>query len=137
MKARKKIVATQQAPQAIGPYSQGIVIGDLVFLSGQIPIDPATGALAAGGIKEQTGQALKNLGAVLKAAGLGYQDVMKTTVYMKDLSGFAEMNEAYGRCFLSPFPSRTTIQAAALPMDALIEIEAVAVKRDLPGGVPL
>lgn len=136
MKGKKLVVATQRAPQAVGPYSQGIVMGDLVFVSGQIPLDPATGALVAGGIKEQAEQAIRNLGAVLKAAGVGYQEVVKTTVYMKDLAGIAEMNEVYARSFSPPAPARSTVQVAALPKGALVEIEAVAVKRDLPGSVP-
>src|SRR5208282_976696 len=125
MKNKKTIIATQKAPQVVGPYSQGISCGDLVFLSGQIPTDPATNALIPGGIKEQTEQTLKNLGAVLSAVGLINQDIMKTTVYMKDLAGFTEMNEVYKRYFSSPYPARATVQAAALPKDALIEIEAI------------
>ena len=130
MTIKKTVIATQQAPRAIGPYSQGISIGELVFVSGQIPVDPTTDSVVVGGIKEQTAQALINLGAVLNASRLSYQDVVKTTVYMKDLSAFAEMNEVYGRIFSAPHPARATIQAAALPKGALIEIEAIAVKRN-------
>jgi len=137
MRKVKSIIATQQAPQAIGPYSQGIMFGEMFFLSGQIAINPATGALVPGGIKEQTDQVLKNIRAVLNAVRLTDEDVAKTTVYMKDLSGFADMNEVYKRYFVMPYPARAVVQAAALPMNALIEIEAIAVKRDVPGGMPL
>lgn len=137
MRGKKTVVATPGAPQAIGPYSQGIVMGDLVFVSGQIGIDPSTGAMIAGGVKEQAAVALRNIGAVLSAARVGYADVVKTTVFLKDLAAFNDMNEVYSKIFGQPFPARSTVQVSALPKDALVEIEAVAVKRDGPGGVTI
>jgi 2-iminobutanoate/2-iminopropanoate deaminase len=119
-------VTTPNAPGAIGPYSQAIRAGDFVFLSGQIPLDPATGQLAAGGIGEQTHQVLKNLGAVLEAAGSSYAGVVKTTVYLADMGEFSAMNEIYGTYFSSPAPARATVQAARLPRDVRVEIDAVA-----------
>src|SRR5579859_7523152 len=137
MRAKKTVVATPGAPQAIGPYAQGIVMGELVFVSGQIGIDPSTGAMIAGGVKEQTAMALRNIGAVLSAGKVGYADVVKTTVFLKDMAAFNDMNEVYAKVFGQPFPARSTIQVSALPKDALVEIEAIAVKRDGAGGVPL
>lgn len=130
MKTNKTVLATQKAPQAVGPYSQGIQLGNLVLLSGQIPLDPATGALVPGGIKEQTDRVLKNIGAVLNSAQVGFREVIKTTVYMQDLASFADMNEVYSRYFPAPSPARSTVQVAALPKGALIEIEAIAAKPD-------
>lgn len=128
----KKAVTTPKAPAAIGPYSQGVEAGGWVFVSGQIPADPATGTLAGPGVREQTQRALANLAAVLEAAGCGLSEVVKTTVYMTDLSRFAEMNEAYGRAFEAsgaPPPARATVGVAALPKGAGVEIEAVALKK--------
>jgi 2-iminobutanoate/2-iminopropanoate deaminase len=119
-------VTTPDAPGAIGPYSQAIRAGDFVFLSGQIPLDPGTGQLVAGGIAEQTHQVLKNLGAVLGAAGTSYAGVVKTTVYLADMSEFTAMNEIYGTYFSSPAPARATVQAARLPRDVRVEIDAIA-----------
>ena len=119
-------VTTPNAPGAIGPYSQAIRAGDFVFLSGQIPLDPATGQLVAGDIGEQTHQVLKNLGAVLEAAGSSYAGVVKTTVYLADMGEFSAMNEIYGTYFSSPAPARATVQAARLPRDVRVEIDAVA-----------
>ena len=119
-------VTTPDAPGAIGPYSQAIRAGDFLFLSGQIPLDAATGQLVAGGIAEQTHQVLKNLGAVLKAAGSSYARVVKTTVYLADMGEFSAMNEIYGTYFSSPAPARATVQAARLPRDVRVEIDAVA-----------
>jgi len=119
-------VTTPHAPGAIGPYSQAIRAGDFVFLSGQIPLDPGTGQLVAGGIVEQTHQVLKNLGAVLEAAGASYARVVKTTVYLADMGEFGAMNEIYGTYFSSPAPARATVQAARLPRDVRVEIDAVA-----------
>ena len=119
-------VTTPNAPGAIGPYSQAIRAGDFVFLSGQIPLDPGTGQLVAGGIAEQTHQVLKNLGAVLEAAGASYAGVVKTTVYLADMGEFSAMNEIYGTYFSSPAPARATVQAARLPRDVRVEIDAVA-----------
>jgi 2-iminobutanoate/2-iminopropanoate deaminase len=123
----KDIIATDRAPQAIGPYSQAIRAGNLVFASGQIPIDPATGEFVAGGISEQTEQVLRNLSAVFEAAGLGLAQVVKTTVFLADMDDFAAMNEVYGRFFAQQPPARATVQAARLPRDARVEIEAIAV----------
>jgi 2-iminobutanoate/2-iminopropanoate deaminase len=119
-------VTTPNAPGAIGPYSQAVRAGDFVFLSGQIPLDPGTGQLVAGGIAEQTHQVLKNLGAVLEAAGTSYAGVVKTTVYLADMGEFTAMNEIYGTYFSSPAPARATVQAARLPRDVRVEIDAVA-----------
>ena len=119
-------VTTPHAPGAIGPYSQAIRAGDFVFLSGQIPLDPASGQLVEGGIVEQTHQVLKNLGAVLEAAGTSYAGVVKTTVYLADMGEFGAMNEIYGSYFKAPAPARATVQAARLPRDVRVEIDAIA-----------
>jgi len=119
-------VSTPHAPGAIGPYSQGLRAGDYLYLSGQIPIDPATGQVVAGGVVEQTHQVLKNLGAVLAAGGASYQQVVKTTVYLIDMAEFTAMNEVYGTYFSAPAPARATIQAAALPRAVRVEIDVVA-----------
>jgi len=124
----KDIVATDRAPRAIGPYSQAVRAGDLVFASGQIPIDPATGEFVAGGIAEQTEQILRNLTAVFEAAGVGLNQVVKTTVFLADMDDFSAMNEVYGRFFGEEPPARATVQAARLPRDARVEIEAIAVR---------
>ena len=125
----KERIQTNRAPQAIGPYSQAVKANGLVFVSGQIPIDPKTGQFIAGGIAEQTEQVLKNLAALLEAAGSGLDYVMKTTVFMADMEEFAVMNEIYGRFFTDQPPARATVQAARLPRDARIEIEAIALVR--------
>ena len=127
MPAVKDIVATDRAPGAIGPYSQAVRAGDLVFASGQIPIDPATGEFVAGGVAEQTEQVLRNLTAVFEAAGVGMNQVVKTTVFLADMDDFTAMNEVYGRFFSTEPPARATVQAARLPRDARVEIEAIAV----------
>ena len=119
-------IETTDAPQAIGPYSQGIRVGDFVFFSGQIPLDPATGAMVSGGIAEETERVMANIDAVLKAAGLGFDKVVKTTIFLKDLQDFAIVNEIYGRRFQGTFPARSTVQVAALPKGAKVEIECVA-----------
>jgi len=124
----KEILSTTAAPAAIGPYSQGICAGNLVITSGQLPIDPATGAFAEGGIEEQTRQSLKNVEAVLAAAGLGMADVIKTTVFLKDMNDFAAMNEVYATFFTANPPARSAVEVARLPKDALVEIEAIAAK---------
>ena len=123
----KDIIATDRAPRAIGPYSQAVRAGNLVFASGQIPIDPATGEFVAGGIAEQTEQVLRNLTAVFEAAGLGMDQVIKTTVFLADMDDFTAMNEIYGRFFGAAPPARATVQAARLPRDARVEIEAIAI----------
>lgn len=119
-------VETDRAPAAIGPYSQGIRAGELFFSAGQIGLEPRTGELVEGGIGPETRRVLANLEAVLEAAGLGLGDVVKTTVYLVDLSEFAAMNEIYAEAFSSPHPARSTVQVARLPRDARVEIEVVA-----------
>ncbi|HEY8414100.1 MAG TPA: RidA family protein [Pyrinomonadaceae bacterium] len=119
-------VQTDRAPAAIGPYSQAIRAGGFVFASGQIPTDPATGQFVKGGIAEQTEQVLKNLGAVLEAAGSSLDKVVKTTVFLADMKEFAQMNEVYAKFFTTAPPARATVAAAGLPRDARVEIEAVA-----------
>ncbi|MBK6751778.1 MAG: RidA family protein [Pyrinomonadaceae bacterium] len=123
----KEIISTEKAPGAIGPYSQAIKAGGMVFCSGQIPIDPATGNFVSEIVAEQTEQVLKNLNEVLAAAGASLNDVVKTTVFLADMNDFAEMNEVYGRFFSENKPARATVQAARLPRDAKVEIECVAV----------
>ncbi len=119
-------VATSEAPAAIGPYSQAIRSGKLLFLSGQIALDPKTGQLLDGDVAVQTERVLKNLAAVLQAAGLSLERVVKTTVYLRDLGDFAKMNEVYARFFRAPAPARATVQVAALPKNAAVEIDAIA-----------
>jgi 2-iminobutanoate/2-iminopropanoate deaminase len=123
----KEIIQTEHAPQAIGPYSQAVRANGLIFASGQIPTDPQTGQFVAGGIAEQTEQVLKNLQSVLEAAGSGLGSVVKTTVFLIDMQEFAAMNEVYGRFFKDQPPARATVEAARLPRDARVEIEAIAV----------
>ena len=124
----KKIIATSAAPAAIGPYSQGVDGGSVVITSGQLPVDPATGAFAAEDIAGQTRQSLKNVQAVLAQAGLGLEHVIKTTVFLKDMNDFAAMNEAYAAFFPAEPPARSAVEVARLPKDALVEIEAIAVR---------
>lgn len=126
----KEEVRSGKAPKAIGPYSQAVKIGRYVFLSGQIPIDPFNGELVGGGVGEQTRQVLKNLQAVAEEAGAGMRDVLKTTVYLTDLSTFSEMNAVYAEFFTEPYPARATVGVAALPKGAAVEIEAVVVIGD-------
>jgi 2-iminobutanoate/2-iminopropanoate deaminase len=123
----KEIITTENAPGAIGPYSQAIKAGGMVFCSGQIPIDPVTGEFVSDAMAEQTEQVLKNLSEVLKAAGTSLDNVVKTTVFLADMNDFAEMNEVYGRYFSENKPARATVQAARLPRDARVEIECIAV----------
>jgi 2-iminobutanoate/2-iminopropanoate deaminase len=123
----RQTISTDKAPAAIGPYAQANRGGDLLFTSGQIPLDPATGEIVAGGIKEQTGRALENLKAVIEAGGGTMDDVVKTTVFLKDMGDFAAMNEVYARYFTGEtLPSRSAVAVAALPKNVLVEIEAVA-----------
>ncbi|MBQ3930209.1 MAG: RidA family protein [Paludibacteraceae bacterium] len=119
-------ISTKNAPAAIGPYSQAIKVGNLIYTSGQIPIDPATGALVAGGIKEQTRQSLLNVQAILKEAGLSMSSVVKTTVFMADMNDFADMNAVYAEFFIEPYPARSAVAVKALPKGTLVEIEVVA-----------
>jgi reactive intermediate/imine deaminase len=123
----KEAIATQGAPAAIGPYSQGVRAGKLVFLSGQVPLDPATGQLVEGDITMQTRRAMENLRAVLDAAGCTFADVVRTTIYLVDLGHFAAVNETYAGYFAAPYPARATVQVSALPRGAAIEIDMVAV----------
>ena len=122
----KSPIHTQQAPAAIGPYSQAVKVGSLVFVSGQIPVDPATGEFAGPDIETQTHQSLKNLKAILEEAGSGLDKVVKTTVFLQDMNDFAPMNEVYAQYFKEPFPARAAVQVGRLPKDALVEIECVA-----------
>ena len=122
----KDNVQTDLAPQAIGPYSQAIRAGGFLFASGQIPIDPQTGQFVEGGIAEQTEQVLKNLSAVLEAGGSSLEQVVKTTVFLADMDEFSSMNEVYGKFFAGNRPARATVEAARLPRDARVEIEAIA-----------
>lgn len=122
----KEIISTENAPGAIGPYSQAIKTGNFVFVSGQIPIDPNTGEFVSGEISEQTEQVLKNLSAVLEAAGTGLENVVKTTVFLADMNDFAAMNAVYGKYFSDNKPARATVEAARLPRDARVEIECIA-----------
>lgn len=124
----KQAIATQQAPAAIGPYSQAIEAGGMVFVSGQLPIDPATGEFAEGGVKELTRQSLNNVKHILEAAGLSMDHVVKTGVFLADMADFAEMNEAYAEFFRAPFPARAAVAVKTLPKGARVEIEAIAVK---------
>lgn len=127
---KKQIITAEKAPKAIGPYSAGVSTGHLVFTAGQLGIDPATGKLVDGGIQPQTRQALTNLKAVLEAGGSSLEQVIKTTVFLKDISEFAQMNEVYGTFFTQNFPARSAFQVGALPLGASIEIEAVALLPD-------
>ena len=124
----KKAVSTTAAPGAVGPYSQGIEAGNLVFVSGQLPIDAATGAFVPGGAAEQAAQSLKNIAAVLAAAGCTMDDVVKTTVFLTDMGKFTEVNEAYAKFFRGACPARSAFQVGALPKGAQVEIEAIALK---------
>jgi len=121
-------ISTNDAPAAIGPYSQAVEHAKMVFLSGQIPLDPQSGKLIEGSIEAQTNRVLDNLGAVLKAAGCTWNDVVRTTIYLVDLADFQVVNETYGKRFGGTFPARATVQVAALPRGARVEIDAIAVK---------
>lgn len=123
----KQVLATEQAPAAIGPYSQGIAAGETVYVSGQLPLDPATGAFPEG-IAAQTAQSLKNIQAILAQQGMTLANVVKTTVFLADINDFAEMNKVYGEFFTLPYPARSAVQVAKLPKDAPLEIECIAVK---------
>ena len=121
-----KALHTDKAPAAIGPYSQAIEVNGMVFASGQIPLDPATGNVVEGGIKEQTQQALTNAKAIMEAAGLTLANVVKTTVFMADMNDFAAMNEVYATFFTEPFPARSAVAVKALPKGVLVEVECIA-----------
>jgi 2-iminobutanoate/2-iminopropanoate deaminase len=122
----KEIIATDKAPKAIGPYSQGVKAGGLVFFSGQIPLDPATGEIAGKDIAEQTERVMENIAALLAAAGLDFRDVVKSTIYLTDLADFCVVNEIYGRSFPENQPARSTVEVKGLPRGAGVEIEVVA-----------
>ena len=122
----KKAINTDKAPKAIGPYSQAIQVGNLVYTSGQLPIDPTTGAFPEGGIKEQTRQSLLNIQAILEEAGLTMSNVVKTTVFIADMDDFADMNAIYAGFFTQPYPARSAVAVKTLPKNALVEIEVVA-----------
>lgn len=124
----KKVISTSNAPAAIGPYSQAIEVNGMLFLSGMLPIDPATGNIVPGGVKEQTAQIFDNIEAVLAAAGITTDNIVKTTVFLDDMSLFGEMNEVYASRFSGTFPARSAFAVEALPKNALVEIEVIAVK---------
>lgn len=126
----KAIISTDKAPAAIGPYSQGVRAGGFVFFSGQIPLDPVTGEMVGSSSAEQAEQVMANIASVLEAAGLGFDDVVKTTIFLADLADFAAVNEVYGRRFPSAPPARSTVQVSALPRGAKVEIEVVARERN-------
>ena len=121
-----EVICTKKAPAAIGPYSQAIQVGNLIYTSGQIPIDPATGVFAEGGIKEQTRQSLTNVKAILEEVGLTMSNVVKTTVFMADMNDFADMNSVYAEFFTEPYPARSAVAVKTLPKGALVEIEVIA-----------
>ncbi|MDE6048218.1 MAG: RidA family protein [Paramuribaculum sp.] len=123
----KKVISTKAAPAAIGPYSQAIDLGNMVFISGQIPVNPATGEIPEG-IKAQTAQSISNIKAILAEAGLSISNVVKTTVFLADMSLFGEMNEIYGTEFTEPYPARSAVAVRELPKQVLVEIETIAVK---------
>lgn len=123
-----KAVNTEKAPAAIGPYSQAIEVGGLVFTSGQLPIDPATGNFAEGGVKEQTRQSLTNAAAILEEAGLSMGNVVKTTVFLADMGDFVAMNEVYATFFSQPYPARSAVAVKTLPKGALVEVECIAAR---------
>jgi 2-iminobutanoate/2-iminopropanoate deaminase len=125
-----RAISTKGAPGAIGPYSQATSLGDLVFCSGQLGLDPATGSLVPGGVRAEAERALRNLGALLEAAGSGYDQVLKTTIFLADMADFAVVNEVYAGFFKEPFPARSTIQVAGLPRGGRVEIEAIATRGD-------
>ena len=122
----KEAISSAGAPKAIGPYSQAVRAGQLLFLSGQVALDPATGQMVEGGIAEQTRRVFENLAAVLAAAGRSFADVVRTTVFLADMNDFVAMNEIYGQYFKEPYPARATVQVARLPKDARVEIDLIA-----------
>lgn len=124
----KKVIATTKAPAAIGPYNQAIQVGNMLFASGQLGLDPATGNFPEGGVKEQTIQSFQNVKAILEEAGFSINDVVKTTVYLADMADFAAMNEIYASQFESDFPARSAVAVKTLPKNALVEVEVIAVK---------
>lgn len=125
----KRIITTDKAPKAIGPYNQAVEINSTLYISGQIPVDPVTGEIVAGGITEQTEQVMKNIGIILSAAGYSYSDVVKSTCMLSDINNFGVMNEIYSKYYVKDFPARSTFQAAALPKGVMVEIETIAAKK--------
>ena len=128
----KTLLSSPDAPKAIGPYSQAVRAGQLLFASGQIPLDPASGSIVEGDVTAQTRRVMENLRAVLKAGGLSLADVVRTTIYLIDLNDFTKVNDAYGSYFEEPYPARATVQVARLPRDARVEIDAIAAYPTLP-----
>ncbi|RLC57357.1 MAG: reactive intermediate/imine deaminase [Candidatus Cloacimonadota bacterium] len=124
----KKIISTENAPKAVGPYSQAVWANDLLFISGQIPIDPSTGKFVSEDVKEQTKQVFKNLGSILQEEGMDFENIVKATVYLADMNDFAAMNEVYASFFEKDFPARAAFQVVKLPLGAKVEIEAIAVR---------
>ena len=127
MQSSKKIIFTADAPAPIGPYSQAVMVGNLLLVSGQIPTDPATGAVVGGDIRQESRQVMLNIGAVLKAAGLDYRHIVKTSIFLKDMNNFGEVNEVYGSYFTDNYPARETVEVARLPKDVNVEISVIAV----------
>ena len=125
LKMSKEVISTQNAPQAIGPYSQAVKTGDLIFISGQIPLDPKTGNLVEGSIEKETTQVIKNLKSICEAAGLGLEDIVKITIFLTDLGNFAKVNEVMINNFVEPFPARATVEVSGLPLGVNVEIEAI------------
>lgn len=123
----KKVILTQNAPAPIGPYAQAIQVGQFLFCSGQVPIDPKTGQIEAKDVRSQTEQVMKNIGEVLRAAGAGFSNIVKTTIFLKSMGDFATVNEVYGSVLKEPYPARSTVEVAALPKGSLVEIEVLAV----------
>jgi 2-iminobutanoate/2-iminopropanoate deaminase len=126
----KRSISSPEAPKAIGPYSPAVQVGNLLFVSGQVPIDPATGNMIDGDVAAQSRRVFENIGALLKAAGAGFDQVVRTTVFLADMNDFARMNEVYGQYFHEPYPARATVQVARLPKDARVEIDVIAVMAD-------
>ena len=126
---KRKIIHTKKAPQPIGAYSQGVLSGDTLYISGQVPIDPGTGNLVGGDFKKSARQVLENIRGILEAAGMSFEDIVKTTVFLKDLNDFADLNEIFHEYFQSEPPARSAIEAGRLPKDVPLEIEAVAQRR--------
>ncbi|WP_028664650.1 RidA family protein [Runella zeae] len=124
----KKIILTAAAPAPIGPYSQAVLAGNTLYVSGQIPIDPATGNLVVGSIEDEAEQVMRNLEAILKEAGLGFENVVKTSIFLKDMNNFGKVNEVYGQFFTGDYPARETVEVARLPKDVNVEISVIALK---------
>jgi 2-iminobutanoate/2-iminopropanoate deaminase len=126
----KQSISSPDAPKAIGPYSPAVRVGNMLFVSGQVPIDPATGNMIDGDVATQSRRVFENIGALLKAAGAGFDQVVRTTVFLADMNDFARMNDVYGQYFREPYPARATVQVARLPKDARVEIDVIAVMSD-------